>query len=137
VDVGVLEEDYFSDWAPVLPSFAIPKKNGTIRVVTDLRTLNLNLKHPNQLFPIPNIGDMIHSMEGFTFASAFDLNMGYYHNKLDADAQHSCTIVFPWPMGNYKYKHIPMGIKIAPEVFQNFMSKLVQYMEYVKKTIIS
>jgi hypothetical protein len=35
VDIGVLEEDYSSGWDP--PSFAIPKKNGTIRVVTDFR----------------------------------------------------------------------------------------------------
>jgi hypothetical protein len=37
---------------------------------------------------------MIRSMEGFTFASALDLYMGYYHIKLDADAQKLCTIVF-------------------------------------------
>jgi hypothetical protein len=66
-------------------------------------------RHP---FPIPKIGDMILSMEGFTFASALDLNMGYYHIKLDADAQKLCTIVFPWNMGKYKYKRLPMGIKI-------------------------
>jgi hypothetical protein len=30
---------------------------------------------------------MIRSMEGLTFASAFEINMGYYHIKLDADAQ--------------------------------------------------
>jgi hypothetical protein len=37
VDIGVLEEDYSSEW--VSPSFAIPKKNGsaTKRVVTDFR----------------------------------------------------------------------------------------------------
>jgi hypothetical protein len=37
VDIGVLEEDYSSEWAS--PSFAIPKKSGegTIRVVTDFR----------------------------------------------------------------------------------------------------
>jgi dihydroorotate dehydrogenase len=34
--------------------------------------------------------------------------------------------------GKYKYKCLPMGIKIAPDVFQNVMSKLVQDMEYVK-----
>jgi hypothetical protein len=73
---------------------------------------------------------MIRSMEGFTFASALDVNMGYYHIKLDADAQKLCTIVFPW--GKYKYKGLPMGIKIAPDVFQNVMSKLVQDMEYFK-----
>jgi hypothetical protein len=32
VDIEVLEEDYSSRWA--LPSFAITKKNGTIKVVT-------------------------------------------------------------------------------------------------------
>jgi hypothetical protein len=52
-------------------------------------------------------------MEAFTFASALDLNMDYYHIKLDADAQNLCTIVFPWHMGKYKYKRLPMGIKIA------------------------
>jgi hypothetical protein len=37
-------------------------------------------------------------------------------------------------MRKYKYKRLPMGIKIAwfPDVFQNIMSKLVQDMEYVK-----
>jgi hypothetical protein len=128
VDIGVLEEDYSSEWAS--PSFAIPKKNGTIIVVTDFRKLNLLLKrHP---FPIPKIQhrDMIRSMEGFTFASALDVNTGYYHIKLDADAQKLCTIVFPW--GKYKHKRLPMGIKIAPDVFQNFIFKLVQDMEYVK-----
>jgi hypothetical protein len=54
---------------------------------------------------------MIRSMKGLTFASALDLNMGYYHIKLDADAQKLCTIVLPW--GKYKYKYLPMGIKIS------------------------
>jgi hypothetical protein len=67
------------------PRFAIPKKNGTTRVVTDFRKLNLLLKAHQ--FPIPKIeyADMIRSMEGFTFASAPDLNMGYYQIKLDAN----------------------------------------------------
>jgi hypothetical protein len=84
VDIGVLEEDYSYEWSSIFPSFAIPKKNGTIRVVTDFRKLNLLLKH--HPFPIPKIGaaNMIRSMEGFTFGSALDLNMGYYHIKLDA-----------------------------------------------------
>jgi hypothetical protein len=71
---------------------------------------------------------MIRSMEEFTFASELDLNMGYYYIKLDhdADTQKLCTIVFPW--GKYKYKRLPMGINIDPDVFQNVMSKVVQDM---------
>jgi hypothetical protein len=46
VDIGVLEEDYSSEWSSLSPSFAIPNKNGsiTIRVVTNFRKLNLLLK---------------------------------------------------------------------------------------------
>jgi hypothetical protein len=42
MDIGVLEEYYSSEGSS--PSFAIPKKNGTIRVVIDFRKLNLLLK---------------------------------------------------------------------------------------------
>jgi hypothetical protein len=56
---------------------------------------------------------MICSMEGITFASALNINMGYYHIKLNADAQTLCTIVFQLKMKKYKYKRLPIGIKIA------------------------
>jgi hypothetical protein len=43
VDIGVLEEEFSFEWASL--SFAITKKNGTIRDVTDFRKLNSLLKH--------------------------------------------------------------------------------------------
>jgi hypothetical protein len=43
VDIGVLEEDYSSELVSLFPSLAIPKKNRTIRDVTDFRKLNLLL----------------------------------------------------------------------------------------------
>jgi hypothetical protein len=51
VDIRVLEEYYSSEWACFFSSLEIPKKNGTIRVVTDFRKLNLMLKrHPYDPF---------------------------------------------------------------------------------------
>jgi hypothetical protein len=55
------------EWDSRIPSVTIPKKNGTIRVVTGFRKLNLLLKrHP---FSIPQIeiAERIRSIEGFTF----------------------------------------------------------------------
>jgi hypothetical protein len=82
---------------------------------------------------------MIRSMEWFTFASALDLNMGYYHIKLDADAQKLCTIVFPWLNGKIQIQTLTHGYQycLDPDVFQNVMSKLVQDMECVKTNILS
>jgi hypothetical protein len=63
VDIGVLEEVYSYEWVSPSPSFAIPKKNGTIRFVIDLSKLKLIVEcHP---FPIPKIWYMIGSMKGF------------------------------------------------------------------------
>jgi Reverse transcriptase (RNA-dependent DNA polymerase) len=73
---------------------------------------------------------MIRSIEGSTYATTIDLNMGYHHIKVDADAQKLCTISFPWK--KYKYKRLLMVIKVAPEVFQKIMSKLTQDMDHVK-----
>ena len=52
--------------------------------------------------------DLIRSIEGFLFAMAMDSNMGYYHIKIDADAQNLCTIIFS--LGKYEYTYLPMGI---------------------------
>jgi hypothetical protein len=68
-------------------------------------------------------------MEGFTFATALDLN-GLPPYQLDTDAPKLCSIIFP--LGKYKYKCLSMSIKIAPDVFQTIMSKLTQDLEYVK-----
>jgi hypothetical protein len=103
MDIGVLEEDYSSEWAPLSPSFAIPKKNreSTIRVVTDSRKLNLLLK-PN-MSPISYSKDWRHDpFNGRVYLcfiiglKSLDLNISNYHIKLDADAQMIVTIVFPW-----------------------------------------
>ena len=62
-----------------------------IKLLFGIQKLSLLKLHP---FPIPKIGDMIRSMEGFTFATASDLHMGYYHIKLYADVQKLFTIIF-------------------------------------------
>jgi hypothetical protein len=59
---------------------------------------------------------MIRSMEGFTFASALDINMGYYHINLDAHAQKLCTIVFLWYMGNINKNAYPWVSRL-PQMF--------------------
>jgi hypothetical protein len=52
-------------------------------------------------------------MEGFTFASALDLNMVYFHIKLGTDTQEKYIIVFPWQMGKHKYQRLHIGNEIA------------------------
>jgi hypothetical protein len=81
-------------------------------------------------FPIPKISTVLQELEGFTFATALDLNMGYYTIRLDPDASKICTVIFPW--GKYSYKRLLIGIAGSPDIFQGKMSELMELLEYVR-----
>ena len=81
-------------------------------------------------FPIPKSSDVLHELEGFTFATAIDLNMGYWTIRLDPDAQKICTIILPW--GESFYMRLPMGVAGAPDILQEKMSDLMRILEYVR-----
>jgi hypothetical protein len=91
-----------------LPSFIIPKKDKTICLLSNFWEVNKRLVR--KPFHIPKISTELQDLERFSFATALDLNMGYYTIRLDPDA--ICTIIFPW--GKYSYKQLPMGIAGSP-----------------------
>jgi hypothetical protein len=73
---------------------------------------------------------VLQEMEGFSFATALDLNMGYYTIRLDPHASKICTIISPW--GKYSYKQLPNCIAGSPDIFQGKMSELMESLEYVR-----
>ena len=110
--IGVLRKCSNSVWAT--PTFIIPKKNGTVRFISDFRYLNKCLvRRP---YPIPKIADILQKLEGICYATSLDLNMGYYTVRLDPDSQKLCTIITPW--GKYQYLRLPMGVNVSPDIFQ-------------------
>ena len=129
VQIGVLKKVNRSEWAA--PTFIIPKKDGSVRFISDFRELNKRiLRKP---YPIPNIQDMLLNLEGFQWATSLDLNMGYYHIRLDPSSKELCTIVLPF--GKYEYQAIPMGLCNSPDIFQEKMSELMEGLEFVRTYI--
>jgi hypothetical protein len=110
--LGVLEQQHYSEWAS--QSFIVPKKNNTVCFLSNFWEVNKRLTR--KPFQIPKISTVLQEPEGFTFATALDLNMGYYTIRLDPDASKICTIIFPW--GKYSYKILPMGISGSSDFFQ-------------------
>ena len=84
-------------------------------------------------YPVPNIQDMLLNLEGFRYATALDLNMGYYHVRLDADSRKLCTIVLPF--GKFEYQRLPQGICNGPDIFQEKMMELFDGMEFIRAYI--
>lgn len=77
---------------------------------------------------IPRIEDLLQRLQGFKYATAIDLSMGYYHIPLDEESQKLCTTILPW--GKYRYKRLPMGIKNSPDIFQSIMSDLLGDLDF-------
>jgi hypothetical protein len=109
--IGVMKWQPYSQWASL--SFIIPKKDLTVRTISKFR--ELNKKIVRKPYPIPKISTTLPELEGFTYAAALDLNMGYYTIRLDPQASEMCTIIFPW--GKYSYLRLPMGLAGLEDIF--------------------
>jgi hypothetical protein len=126
VAIGVLKWQPLSKW--VSPSFIISKKDHTVRTISDFRELNKRIVR--KPYPIPKISTILQELEGFTYATTVDFNMGYYTIRLDPTAAKMCTIMFPW--GKYSYQRLRMGFAGSADIFQAEMENLLATLEYVR-----
>jgi hypothetical protein len=129
IAIGVLKWQPSSKWAS--PSFIIPKKDHTVCTISDIRELNKRIVR--KPYPIPKISTTLQELEGFTYATTLDLNMGYYTIRLDPTAVKMCTTIFPW--GKYLYQRLPMGLARLADIFQAEMGNLMTALEYVRAYI--
>ncbi len=95
--LGVLKWQPELEWAS--PSFIVLKQNQTVQFVSDFREVNKRIVR--NLFPILKISTVLQELEGFTYATALDLNIGYFTIILDHVSSKLCTIIFSW--GKYFY----------------------------------
>jgi hypothetical protein len=72
----------------------------------------------------------LQELESFTYATALDLNMGYYTIRLNPTASEMCTIIFPW--GKYSYKRLPMGFGGSADIFQAQIRDLMASLKFVR-----
>jgi hypothetical protein len=111
-----------------LPTFIVPKKDNTVRVVSDFREVNKRIVR--KLAPIPKSSTDLQELEGFTYASALDLNIGNYTIRLDPDASKICTIILPLFLLT-----TTMSVACSPNIFQAKMSELMATLEFVQTYI--
>ncbi len=125
-NIGVLEWQPSSQWTSL--TLITPKKDdSTVRTISDFG--ELNKCKVRKRYPIPKISTILQELEGFTCATAFDLNMGYYTIRLDPIASKMCTIIFPW--GKYSCKRLPMGFGGSANIFQAQIMDLMASLEFV------
>jgi hypothetical protein len=98
IGLGVIEKDDCSPWA--VPCFIIPKKNKTVRFLTNFCCLNAQLiRYP---YPLTRISVMLQNIPAYQWISTLDINMGYYTREL-ADSSKQLT-AFVLLLGKFCYR---------------------------------
>jgi hypothetical protein len=119
VRIGVLAAQQECEWAS--PSFIIPKKDGRVRWISDLRQLNKVIKL--EQYPSLIITDVLRKHSGYKFFTKLDISMQYYTFELDKEGQDLCFIITP--LGKYKYSRLPIRLKCSPDIAQAAMENVL------------
>ena len=93
------------------------KKDRPTRWVTDLRELNKQMVKDS--YPLTNIQEILHSLQGYTVFSSLDA-CGAYHAVIIKPGSRVCT-AFISPFGTFQYIRIPFGLANAGSVYSRML----------------
>jgi hypothetical protein len=124
-NLKVIKSNVYSQWGA--PCLFHSKKDGGVRFITDLCRRNQCIER--EPFCIPLIDETVWKIKGFTYATCFNLNQGYYHFPLDEASKKLCGLTLSW--GHYVYLCLPQGLMISSDIFQPRMTELFGHMEDV------
>ncbi|XP_041419675.1 uncharacterized protein LOC121393898 [Xenopus laevis] len=103
------------------PIVIVRKKNGSVRLCVDYRTLNRRTI-PDQ-YTLPRIDEELDALHGSAWFSVMDLRSGYYQIPMDPEDQEKTAFICP--LGFYQFTRMPQGISGAPATFQRLMEKVL------------
>jgi hypothetical protein len=115
VEIGVLSPTGASEWGS--PTFITPKKDNTVRWVSDLCELNKVVLRKQ--YPLPIITEVLRKHHGYKFFSKLDISMQYYTFELDDESKDLTTIV----------RITYMGLKCSPDFAQETMENVFRGVE--------
>ncbi|QHO48459.1 polyprotein [Arachis hypogaea] len=113
-----------SNWA--CQAFYVEKRaeqnRGKKRLVIDYKPLNVFLQ--DDKFPLPKISVTTQRLSGAKIFSKFDLKAGFWQIGLHPEDRYKTA--FCIPEAQYQWTVMPLGLKVAPSLFQKAMTKIFE-----------
>lgn len=97
----------------------VEKPNGQLRVCLDPRPLNKCILR--SIYPLPTFEYLKAKLAGASIFSVLDAKSAFWCIPLDESSADLCT--FSTPFGRYQFLRLPYGLSIAPEKFQQIVSR--------------
>ena len=103
----------------------VAKKDGSIRVTSDLSPLNkFVIPHCH---PLPHIKDLLVKLGEMQWFFKINLHKGYFHIPLQPNSRHYTATLTP--LGLMAYNRLPMGLKDVASAFQKCVSAMLKNCE--------
>jgi len=113
-----------SPWAS--PIVLVPKKDGSQRFCVDYRRLNAITR--KDVYPLPQIEDILTALGEAQYFSSLDLESGYWQVPLDDNAREKSA--FTTHRGLFEFTRMPFGLCNAPATFQRVMQRVLADLEW-------
>src|SRR5678815_2764971 len=114
---GIIEESE-SAWAA--PIIMVPKPDGSGRLCTDFRKLNMvTVADP---FPMPRVDTLLDKLGGAKYMTKLDMTKGYWQIPI---AKEDIPLTgFVTPNGHFQWRYMSFGLRNAPATFSRLVRKL-------------
>ncbi len=126
MEKGLIEESLEGAWSS--PALLVKKASGGFRLVVDYRGLNAaTIPHNLRIPRIDEVFDTIGENQP-KFFSVLDCTQGFHQVPLDKDSRDKTAFITP--MGKFRYKTMPQGMRNAPAVFQSLMDLVLRGIQF-------
>ena len=103
------------------------KPDGSLRLFLDPKDLNKAIER-NQWYS-RTIDDILPELANSKYKTLKDATSGYWHVLLDLAS--SLMAIFNTPWGKFRWLHLPFGLQIASDVFQERLDRVLQLLKGV------
>ena len=112
--------------------FLVPKKNGSLRPIIDLSTLNAYLQVPT--FKMETVSSIRNSIHPGDWAVSLDLSDAYFHVPIHPSSRK--YLRFCANQEVFQFRALPFGIATAPRIFTKLMATVASYLRQNGSTVI-
>ena len=120
----ILVESHHEATEFISPVFLREKKNGTFRMILNLKELNRFIVYHH--FKMDNIESCIHLMKPMCFMASTDLSDAYF--SVPVDPSHQKYLKFLWKGRLYQFTCLAQGLSCAPRVFTKLLKPVYSHL---------
>ena len=121
---GIIRLSSHEDGQVISPIFTRPKKDGSHRVIFNLKKLNESVTYHH--FKMDTLETAIRFMRPGCYMTSIDLKDAYY--SIPIAEEHQKYLKFIWRDQLYAFTSLPMGLTSSPRIFTKVLKPVFSYL---------